>query len=510
MNHRNPISAVLLMVFSFLTFKFADSAAPESGDLFLTTQFVKGRDDTPMVAEFGYFYVPENRNRADSKLIAIAVMRFLSTASDPKEPVFVMAGGPGSSYISSIKNSGGATRSYQMLPDLIEDLRKVGDVIIPDQRGAGLSMPILSGAPREASGPLDQQLDRKSQIERMERYAHASKQKWIEQGHDLDGYHPQQLAKDIDQLRQELGYEKISLYGGSFGSQSSFTLLRMYPQNISRVLLWGIEDINDTFDMPSGILDSLEQVIKDAELDPDLSPHVPEGGILAAVKKTIELLAADPVTVSVKHPRTREQTDVVIGPEEFKMVWHTRSSRDGKRSWPGSLLPVFEGDFSGIARQVAAMKTRTSGGMNDTNALLFSMDCGLMPSEAKSRRLEDDPAIEILGDINLSYNTICGCWGAPDVDEDFKAAIQSNIPALFLHGTCDTSTPLMNALSVVRGYPNGHLVVVERATHDIAKELYDERPEFIRPLLVKFLRGESIDGTPKRISLPPADYTGPK
>ncbi|MEM7100127.1 MAG: alpha/beta fold hydrolase [Pseudomonadota bacterium] len=480
--------------------------AIEPGDLYLAPDIVHFSDGHSTTAERGYFFVPENREKPQSPLIAISVMRFYSTAENPGDPIFVLAGGPGSSYLTRLK-SGRSGSAFRLL---LEDLRTVGDVVIPDQRGAGLSLPFLNADTKLPQGD-PAVLMTPATIEQVAfAAAREARQRWEALGRDPDGYSAPALARDVNQLREALGYEKFSIYGGSFGSQSTFTIIRLFPEQISRIVVWGIEDIDHTFDMPTGILNSLKAILADAEADPDLAPLIPEGGILAAVQRKIEELTKSPVKVITTDPDTGESVTIVIGPESFKRAWRSGARRNGPQAWPGSLLSALEGDYSTLAQQVLRMKTDVSDSPAFPRAQFQAIDCGLPPSRARSDQLKSDPAIAILGDINLGYWGGCEAWQAPGVSEAFKAPLKTDIDALFLHGTHDLSTPLMNAKSASAGYHNGHLVIVERATHGISEELYRERPDFIRPLLRRFLSGQSIDGTPGQITLPPADYLPPK
>ncbi|MEM6705033.1 MAG: alpha/beta fold hydrolase [Acidobacteriota bacterium] len=506
---RSPLGLFLLVVLLTAGACSNPGGGPSAGDLFLVPDIVHFGDGTSMPAERGYFFVPENRAKAQGELIALSVLRFSSTAAEPKEPVFVLAGGPGSSYITPLQRGDRRYWEPAFLRLLIEDLREVGDVVIPDQRGAGMSLPFLRAGAREAQGTPDEPMTPESLGAFLRENALAAKEEWTSLGRDVDGYSAPELATDVNELRQALGYDAISIYGGSFGSQSTFTIVRLYPEIVRRIAVWGIEDIDHTFDRPSAILESLRQILADAEADPDLAPLVPEGGVLAAVERTLAELAEQPRTVEVVDPQTEETVEVAIGPVEFQTFWPQGARREGPQAWPGVLLPALDGDFTALAQMRLEMLKSPGDSPSFPRAQFQAIDCGLFPTAQRKQELETDPAIELLGDINRGYWEGCGAWQAPDVADDFKAPLETDLPALFFHGTHDTSTPLENAVTASAGYSNGHLMVVERATHGISAELYRERPELIRPLLRRFLRGEAIDDAPDRITLPPADFLPP-
>src|SRR5512134_269824 len=52
-------------------------------------------------AECGTLVVPENWDKADSRLIALPVVHFPARGANPAEPIFVLRGGPGESNLFS-------------------------------------------------------------------------------------------------------------------------------------------------------------------------------------------------------------------------------------------------------------------------------------------------------------------------------------------------------------------------------------------------------------------------
>src|SRR3990172_6755298 len=72
------------------------AAGAQAGDLTLEPCKFKW-DDDEYEADCGTLIVPENRAKADSRLIALPVMRVRATGESPTEPIFWLAGGPGDS-----------------------------------------------------------------------------------------------------------------------------------------------------------------------------------------------------------------------------------------------------------------------------------------------------------------------------------------------------------------------------------------------------------------------------
>lgn len=489
--------------------------AQEAGEVFSTPEVLDLGDGRHLFAERGFLFVPENRNKPGSKLVAVHFMRFDGTAEVPGTPVFMLAGGPGGSWFPGLR-AGTEGVGHPADGDLavtlamLEDLRSVGEVVIIDQRGAGHSLPKMDCPNHQRLAPLDRPLSAETLASSYREFARTCKQAWVDQGRDPDGYTALELADDVDDLRRVLGYGKISLFGGSFGSEWGFVTLRRHPEIIERVLFRGIEGIAHTFDMPTGILNSVRAILAVAEQDADLAPHVPEGGFLAAIGALIDKLGRAPATVRVQDPYTGETVDVVVGADELRRVWRRYVGRIGTQDWPASLLPMLNGDLHEAAERTARYKSAYNPApAGNREAMFISIDCGLQPTVKRRETLVSDPALALLGNINAAYLALCEEWAPPNAVEALPAAAPSDIPALFVHGTWDLSTPLMNALEIMPDFPNGHLVIVENGTHGVLRDLYRERPDVIRPLVRRFLRGEPVDGPPDRIILPAADFASP-
>lgn len=463
----------------------------------------------------GYLFVPENRDNPDSATIGVHFMRFRSTSDQPGTPIFMMSGGPGSSWIPSLtegtKGIGDPAKGdFEITLQILADLRSVADVVVIDQRGAGLSIPQMDCPNHQRLASVDTLHSPGEVTASYKQFVQECKQAWAAQGRDLNGYHALQLADDVNDLRGALGYKKITLWGGSFGSEWGFVTLRRHPQIVERVVFNGLEGINQTYDSPTGILTSVETILAQAQADPDLAPHVPKGGLLEAIRGRIEELGAKPVTVPAKDPITGETLQVVIGADELRQAWREPVNRRGAQAWPASVLQILNGDLSAVATQVAKNKgyynPRSTG--NHT-AMHMAIDCGLSPTAERRQQLASDPAVELIGNINLPYFALCDAWQAQNIQADWLNPLQTDIPALFFHGTWDLSTPLSNATEIAAGFSNGHLLVVDGGTHGVVGDLYREQPESIRPLMRQFLSGQPIDNAPDRVALPPVDFLGP-
>jgi len=439
--------------------------------------------------ESGRLTLPENRSIENGATLSIAYYRLESTAENPGPAVFLLAGGPGASWIDSFEQD---ERFRE-----VTFYQELSDVVLFDQRGAGHSEPNLQCEGRQL---ISQDLPLTEDVLRTAIGSKVTecRKHWKERGVDLSAYNTDESAADVDALRQALGYEKIILVGGSYGSHLGLHVLRKYPDVVDRAIFYGIEGPDHTWDMPSEKLAALERIAAATEAAPYYKGKIPEGGLLAALETVVERVSRNPVVTVLT--RGEDSIDVEVN---ALVVTAVASRRAGKRSaplvWPDLILAMYNGDYSMPAQAAMGMRS-----ISPPNAMSHAMDVASGISPGRRKQIAADPAARILGDINRGYNLIDGLWQVPDLGEDFRADVVSDVPTLLVHGTWDTSTPIENAREVAAGLRNGHLIEVVGGTHGALYNLYEHWPP-MHDLVARFLRGDSVE-FPKEVEMEPVEF----
>lgn len=446
--------------------------------------------------DLGQIYVPENRDRPDSRLIAVRFMRIKGTAPEATPPVFMLPGGPGDSYIEPFTRTGFAWFGAQRQRDDVLRFRRAGDVVVMDQRGAS--------GPSERLGfnynPDGQPLARPAALEDELRSAPSVIRRALVRypDHDLSGYTVLQCVEDLNDLRKALGYARINLFGLSYGSQWSFAVMRLYPQTVSRALLSGVEPLDNSYDMPSHVWAALMRIGAEAESDPSLRASLPHGGFRQAVDEILARLEAGPVVVRLK---SGEQ--VVLGPEDFRLNLVAPASE-----WPARIIDIHRGRYQDWAEDVAASRRALT---NAPAALIGPLiDTSLNVSEARGLRLMSDPAIQYMGAWGFAPSMAAAdLWPTPEVQDSLRRPVVNSIPVLFLHGDWDTSTPIENSREIQPFFPNSRLIVVRRGGHGAIYDLADQDPMLFDRIL-DFLSTGDMTGLPLEIALEVPSFSTPK
>ena len=178
--------------------------------------------------------------------------------------------------------------------------QEFADVIIIDQRGAVNSFPSFRCRGSAKNLPLDQPLTFEDRFRAEAKDVKACKKFWQEKGFDLTALNTLENADDINDLRKALGYDKINLVGGSYGSHLGLTILRRHPDMVEHAMLRGLEGPNHSYHVPSQVLNALERFAAVVEAAPAWQSHVPEGGFIAALRRIENELAENPKTVDLK------------------------------------------------------------------------------------------------------------------------------------------------------------------------------------------------------------------
>jgi pimeloyl-ACP methyl ester carboxylesterase len=99
--------------------------------------------------------------------------------------------------------------------------RSGGDMVLVDQRGSSERGEILSVKVTPPSRAFDEPLTFSRFEDIYREVARTAVAESETANIDLRGYTVLELADDVDDLRRALGYDKISLVGGSFGTVST-------------------------------------------------------------------------------------------------------------------------------------------------------------------------------------------------------------------------------------------------------------------------------------------------
>lgn len=436
--------------------------------------------------EIGTLFVPENRDKPDSRRIGVGFARIRAPHPTGAPPIFWLPGGPGLSVLGAFTDESEAARSR--LRSWLT-FGAVGDLVVIEQRGYTRRGEML--VETADATPLDRPASIESDARAMRTLARNAIAHNPDK--DLSGYTIEAFANDVDDLRRALGYEKISLFGGSFGSQWSLAVMRFHPEIVARAVLSSVEPLNNGFDMPSHVFAALQRIAYDADRDPGLAPYLPKGGMMEAIRALRQRFAAGPTRVKIHDESGREQV-VVLGAEDLQLA--LLSHTDEAEHWPAFILSLYHGHYEDWARQT--VRDRGAGPVTLIGPLA---DSSLGVTAEREHQMRTDPAVDLLGAWNFESNLVSAAdWPTPDMGDAVRLPRVTAIPIVFVHGDWDTSTPIENTLGLLPYFPNGHAILVHRAGHDGTFYQLRESPA-AKQAIYDFLRTGETKDLPTEVTL---------
>lgn len=441
---------------------------------FSSFQFVNNSKQE-VQTELGKFNVKENRNNPNSRTISISFVRFKSTNTNPGPPIIYLAGGPGGSGIA-------AARGPRF--ELFMALRAFGDVIALDQRGTGLSNS-LPAPPEMEIIPLDMPGTKENYLPILKRNLEKSIVYWKSIGIDPEGYNIIQNADDIEDLRKYLKTNKIILWGISFGSQLAFVYSSRYPENVSDMILAGLEAPYENVKYPhqtNALLRKIDLKLKSNAVDSLKYPDLP-----GLMKRVFQRLEKQPAAVQMKM-KDGEKT-VKIGKLDVQVVTAFILLKNIRElvQLPALFKQMDEGNYMDIAKYVIGIKgfARNFAGMGALTDVMTGID------EKRWENIKEESNEAVMEhSLNFPYPEIINGLGLPDIGNNNRSIKKNSVPCLLLSGDLDGRTYIESAKEIKSYFPNGKHVIIENVGHD----LFEASPE-IQKLIVQYLSKQSISNS---------------
>lgn len=181
--------------------------------------------------ECGWLVVPEQRDGAGDATVRLAYAVARAAAADPEpDPVIFIRGGPGLSNLDIMN------RELDRSP--WKELRQRRDVLFLDVRGTGHSQPAVCPSINGVWFETDYLMVPDEEFNmNLARAAAACAGAMAEEGRDIGAYNATSVARDLDDLRRLLGYERWNVYGWSYGGRYSQALMKHSPDAIRSVVL---------------------------------------------------------------------------------------------------------------------------------------------------------------------------------------------------------------------------------------------------------------------------------
>jgi pimeloyl-ACP methyl ester carboxylesterase len=405
---------------------------------------LEGIDDELLCGKLTVFEDRKNRTGRTIDLNIVVLPAF--DQKTKAEPLFDFAGGPGASSVDRADFYAGPGKIY----------RQRHDVVLVDQRGTGKSNRLA--IPREKTPQY--YLSEMFPIDYVKEMRHA-----LEKHADLTKYTTSIAMDDLDDVRAWLSYDKINLFGGSYGTRAALVYMRQHPEHVRNAILLAVAPID--LKMPLHHSESAARAIDLllSECENDAACHAAYPEIRDDWKSVLAQLEKQPVRVEYSPPDKSTPTTVQIQSGVFAEKIRTwMYDRDKAARIPLIVHHAATGDFAPFLQRAIAPSIPDF----IADGMYLSVTCAEDVPFINPEEAEKLTAGNPFGNYRVFQQTrACGMWPRGEIPADFLEPISSNAPVLIFSGNMDPVTPPKYGEEVARHLPNSRHVIIAEAGHGV-------------------------------------------
>ena len=416
-----------------------------------------------VVVERGVLQVPENRSKAESRALEIPLMRYHSRSASPADPIFWLDGGPGMSNLS-------------FKPPL--KLLDKHDVVLVGYRGADgssiLKCPEIGRALKGVGGDVLNAASRAN----LQRAGTQAAQNLITSGVDLEGYTISEVVADLEAARAALGYDRVNLLSGSYGTRVAQIYAHLHSDRIARSIMIGVNPPGHFVWTPEAVDAKLADFAAAWSRDPQCVARTPD--LQAGLRRAL-------------HNLPRRWLLLPIDPGYVKiMTFVMLYQRPTAALVIDALLAAEHGDASGVWLMSFMGRLMLGRMMIWGDLLAKGGTADYEPGRDYVAELDRPEAILGAPLSLLLWGAITEEWSLKLLPDQLRRVQPSDVPTLLISGGLDVATPaepvereLLPALS------HGQHIVLPNTGH--VPDVFKAHPEAIAHVLSTYFDSGLVD-----------------
>ena len=398
----------------------------------------------------GTVVVPEDRSEPDGRQIELYVVVVpAQSETPPDDAVFVFEGGPGGAVTKRAVGSAyaGPVRSR--------------DIVLVDQRGTGRSHPIQCEFAEEGDrepGALTEMYPSDEVRACAERLAEHA---------DVRRYGSVDHADDIEAVRRELGYGRLNLRGGSYGTRAMMVYAQRYPESTRTLFGIGVDsplrsNLAERGEISERALDGIAALCAEAPACAELTPD-----LAAAAARALARFDDGPLDLEIADPSRPDETLRLTVHRDWlaEMLRLNLYFAFTSRALPWAFHRVDSADDWEPLVQLAVLVERTFKSALSRGVALTVQCSEHMDFDAEAAIERGDRTL--FGSYRLDQQLQgCAAWpheARPPLGLDEPAVL--DLPTLFLSGQWDGVTPPAYAEDARQLFPNSVHVVLDEGQH---------------------------------------------
>jgi len=439
------ISVALILATSLFLYNCSEE---NKGSLIYERLQACNTDELDSTILCGKFSVYENRQtntgrKIDLNIIVIpAINRAFS-----KAPIFFFDGGPGAA----------ATTDASFYADSIYQYRKEFDIVLVDARGTGGSNPLHCNQ-LQLKNSLEDHFKEMYPVQSV-KYCYDSLSKLA----DLTQYTTTNMAIDIEEVRQWLGYNKINIFGLSYGGRLAQAYMKMFPNAVESCVLWSPTTTSSRMPLyhASYAEESLNKLFEDCKNDSLCNKTFPN------FQEEFNVLATRGKQQPFECKHEGESGEI----KEVSIPWYAFHTKIrslmytpfGLRQIPYIVHQSFLGNWQPF---ISLFPKGSSFEGFIADGLYLCVTCTEDVPYITKQETDSLTLGTFMGDYRIQQQkSACSNWVSGAVPENFFEPLQSNIPTLIFSGYFDPVTPPSMAKQISQTLSNGHIISIPAMSH---------------------------------------------
>ena len=370
-----------------------------------------------------------------------------TAASHPAPPLFYLAGynGDAAGFGDAVVN--GMSWAAQAFGQLNQTM----DLVFVEQRGtSGSGLQTCPGL-QSASTTLDL-----AAISAAARRCLASASR--DPRHDTTT----SAVRDLDRVRQALGYDTINIYGPSYGVTIGLAYLQRYGSHVRTAVL----DSGSLLSVPLWQLGSVhdqqafDQLVRRCAAAPVCARSYHPAADLAAI---LGRLNAHPAQVTLPGPGGQHKRVAITAVAFLSFVSDNLGETQTAVQLPAILHALALGQWSQVIARLGLTTASLSGGPTALQAVTIECsDAWAVMNPATVREQGPSAFAPLVTAQAERLHALCASWPH---DPGASGTVRSTVPVVFLNGTADLADPPANVAAAAATMPNALLVSVPGTGH---------------------------------------------
>lgn len=429
----------------------------------------------PGPAQCGRYTVYENRASRRGRTLSLNVIVLPARGAHPAaDPVFFLTGGPGE----------GASEDASLLDaPTWKAIRRDHAIVLVDQRGTG-----RSGALTCDTGSANAAMEELYAVRISASILKACLAGFAAHA-DVRQYTTPIAMDDLDDVRAALGYDKIDLYGASYGTRAALVYMRRHGDHVRAAILRAIAPVDMKALLPSA-RDSqraFDGLVTDCGADPACAAAYPH--IRADLAAVLARLDRSAVHVVARDPVRGKPADIVVTRPVFvgALTW-MMSTPEGAGAVPQLLKVTAHGDFKPFvsAAMPLAVAAGSHWGIGMALTIICSEDAAQIDPHAIAAAVKGTfaGAARVRNELQL-----CKRWPRGVLPAGYSTPVRTDLPVLMISGQYDPIDGIELARRVAGHLPNSLHVVAPHVAH------HPQFPGCTKALVTRFLE----QGSAKRL-----------